>query len=160
MHPKYFDLTSYFEKEAARLQQQNFYLTKTITKNNEQESKTMDTVNWMAELKPFMECDINRAAWMNSYSIDSTFSEKNSIVKYSAKDSSLNVSLIQIVFSENIPESIKITRKNDKQFFEYITQLSFIPGKYYSIDNLQRITFTESIRIKIEAEFIKKTFLK
>lgn len=152
---KYFDIKSYFEKEAARMQHQNLSITKKIEKNNITENNVFYSVDWKNELKSFTECDINRPAWLQSYRIDSAISNEKAIIKYSAKDSSLNISLIQIIFSEITPVSIHIIRKNNNRFFTNESYLSFIAGKGYSIDIHQKISFTKSMLIKIEATFIK-----
>lgn len=155
-NPKYFDLKNYFENEAAEMQQQKFLLKKSITKGNETESKIFNAVDWKSEFAPFMECDINRLPWLNSYRTDSSAVGENIFLKYTAIDSALSVKTIHILFKNNKPLSVQIIRKTDKQFFDHTTYLNFVAGKSYSIDDWQKINFAKSIRIRIEGFFIKK----
>lgn len=154
--PVYFDMKSFFENEADRMQNHNFSLRKTILTSDNTESHFFDSANWVNEFKSFIECDINRKAWINSYRVDSIIIGKSTLVKYVAKDPTLLISTIQIIFKANIPHSIQVVKKNDKQFYAHFNYLRYVPEKYFIIDNWQKINFTENIHIKIEGEIIKK----
>ncbi|MFI5219889.1 MAG: hypothetical protein ACHQNT_10410 [Bacteroidia bacterium] len=154
--PVYFDLKSFFENEADKMQHQNFSLRKTILSGDTTESHLIDSVSWINEFKSFIECDINRKAWINSYRVDSVIKSSRTLVKYSAKDSTLDISTVQIIFQANVPVSIQVVKKNDKQFYAHFNYLHYVPEKYFIIDNWQKINFASTIHIKIEGEIIKK----
>src|SRR5690606_26029799 len=63
----YFDLEGYFNSEAARLQNQNPEVEKTVAKNQSEEQKQLKIKNWDTELELFKASDINKPAWKDSY---------------------------------------------------------------------------------------------
>ena len=63
----YFDLKEFFRADSARLTRLNPAVNKTVTHNGVTETKVVHIGNWNQELNLFIQSDINRPAWKNSY---------------------------------------------------------------------------------------------
>lgn len=132
----YFSLNGYFKDEIERLQSDSAEVFKTVEINGSVESKTILIRNWQDELAPFSEADINKSAWVNSYTVDST----STFLQYTAKESGLKTRQIRIEFAEN--RSVKaITVDNQVSNWIYTAKekLSYYPDSCYEIIKEQDI---------------------
>src|SRR5690606_5344233 len=68
----YFSLAGYFGGEATRLQHRNPEIVKTVSKNGDEEQRRIRVADWKDEFGLFIDADINKPAWQNSYRVDST----------------------------------------------------------------------------------------
>src|SRR5437868_4105224 len=66
---KFFDLKAYFTSEVARLTKSDPLVAKTAVQNKESETLRQHIKNWDSELSLFVDADINKPAWANSYSV-------------------------------------------------------------------------------------------
>jgi hypothetical protein len=151
----YFDLKSYFEKQAAELNANNFKLKKIVLKDEATEEKVFEHPDWNLELKSFSESDINKPSWKNSYVIDSTGDPSAFCVKYMAKDSALKIKSINFCFEYDSLTFIRIEKRTDDIYYDNITTLNYFPMKAYSIQNSQKISFTKKIVVEVKALFLK-----
>lgn len=134
----YFSLADYFANEANRLQQRNTHIVKTVTKNGEDERKKIKISDWKKELALFIDADINKPAWRNSYRVDST----ESSVTYTSTDSTLRTKEIHISKSGSDAIShIRIINQVSNALYETDEQLD------YYVDSLYRITKTQHVQI-------------
>jgi hypothetical protein len=150
----YFDLKSYFEKQASELNASNIKLKKFVLKEELSEEKIFDHPDWKEELKPFSECDINKPSWKNSYRVDSTADLSTLCISYYAKDSTLKIKSMNVCFEHDSLTVIQIEKRADNLYYNYDTKLSYFPMKAYSIKSSQKITFTQGTAIEIKALFI------
>ena len=151
----YFDLKSYFEKQAKELSRNNLKLKKSVSKDNETEEKLFDKPDWKEELKPFSECDINKPSWKNSFRIDSTEDLGIQCISYSAKDSSLKIKSINFCFEHDSLTFIRIEKHTDNMYYDNYTVLNYFPQKAYSIKSSQKINFTKETSITINGIFLR-----
>jgi hypothetical protein len=146
----YFDLKSYFEKQAEELSRNNFKLKKSVSKDNETEEKLFEHPDWKEELKPFLECDINKPSWKNSFNIDSTEDSGTLCISYQAKDSSLKIKNINFCFERDSLTFIRIEKHTDNMYYDNYIVMNYFPLKAYSIKSKQKINFTKETSINID----------
>ncbi|WP_449047388.1 hypothetical protein [Parapedobacter sp.] len=134
----YFSLAEYFEKEAARLQQHNPEIIKTVAKDGAEERKTIHVVDWKKELALFMDADINKPAWRNSYRVN----RDGLSVTYTSTDSALRTRKIRVERSdEGTVTHIHVTNQVSNMLYKTSEQLD------YYVDSLYRITKQQHVRI-------------
>lgn len=132
----YFSLAGYFEKEAVRLQQQNPEISKTVAKDGEEEQKNIHVADWEKEFALFIDADINKPAWQNSYRVDSIgFS-----ITYTSTDSTLRTKEIYVEksASDNV-KHIRITNRVDNMLYQTNEQLDYYVDSLYQISKQQQV---------------------
>ena len=140
----YFSLVDYFGKEATRLQQRNPEIIKTVAKNGEEERKKIKIADWEKEFALFIDADINKPAWRNSYRVDST----GSSVTYTSTDSTLRTKEIQITKSDaGAISHIRITNRVSNALYQTDEQLD------YYVDSLYRIAKQQHVQIIGESHY-------
>lgn len=146
IHPfeKYFD----FSEEILRLEKENPLIKKNLTKGEKTESIT-DTVNWKNELAPFLEADINKPQFKDSYEI---ISKENS-VKYVSKEKNLPVKIMEILYSEDEISEVFIKREVDNFITKSHYELRYFPKNGYSISAKQSVLFLYNEEFFLEGKF-------
>lgn len=140
----YFSLADYFGKEAVRLQQLNPEITKTVTKNGEEERKNIKVTDWEKEFALFIDADINKPAWRNSYRVDSA----GSSMTYTSTDSALRTKEIYIEKSDlGAISYIRVTNRVSNALYQTDEQLA------YYVDSLYRITKQQHVQIIGESHY-------
>lgn len=132
----YFDLKSYFTKEAQKYSEQNIIITKSIAHNQSVENKDLKISNWLEEFALFIDSDINKKAWKDSYTKDSL---TNKLI-FKAKEEELKTQLIEIEFKLNKPSKIKIINKSHNYLYKTDEVLEYIPDSLYIINKDQKVT--------------------
>jgi hypothetical protein len=151
---KYFDLEGYFKKEAVQFQEENFKLEKTLVQDDYAETVIIDSVDWNKMLSPFMSCDINKLAWINSYKVDSTLSGDSISVSYSCKEEKLPIQkIILLIVNDDVVEvGIEKERSNfyysSKEFYNY-------HHNGFVIHSQQKVTLMDEEKYKITGTFVR-----
>jgi hypothetical protein len=135
--PNHFDLAGYFNADTARLTKRNLFITKTVTHNGVTETKKVHIKNWGLELNLFIQSDINKPAWQNSYNVDSS---AVSII-YRAKDPDLKTQLIVINKSTGKIKWIMIYNRTRNHLYQSTENLSYFPDSLYIIKKYQEVRF-------------------
>ena len=148
---KFFDLVSYMESEAQRLQLDGIKVEKILSVNDQTDTIYPTAFNFQSELAIFEKANINKIAWEDQYTIDST----PDFIRYTALEPSLEVKTLQINKDENdgiisleIQKSSKSPLSTSQQFMEYS------PEKGYKISSKQKIILAEEKKIEIIVNFI------
>lgn len=133
----YFDLKSYFINQAYKLQSHNKPIEKTVSKDGLQEKKAIMVNDWNEEFSLFLNSDINKSSWRDSYKKDSS---TNKII-YQAKSNQLITKTIEIYLLNKKPCLIKIHNSDKNYLSEKDEILSFYPDSIYKIQKTQKIAF-------------------
>ena len=133
----YFSIAGYFRSEATRLQRIDPEIIKTVSKNGDEEQQRKPIADWANEFALFIDSDINKPAWQNSYRIDSTATT----LTYSSTDSTLRTETIQVEKSAEGITHIHITNRVSNMLYVTEEQLDYYP------DSLYRITKQQQVRI-------------
>jgi len=132
---KYFDLKGYFTSDTARLNKQHQLVVKTVKHNGVGETQKVKIENWGQELDMFLSADINRPAWKDSYTVQTS----DGITSYRAKEPDLKVREILI---KRDGEKIKwffIYTFTKNILYQTSEELSYYPDSMYVIKKDQRV---------------------
>lgn len=147
----YFSLENYFNGEIHRLTSLDNPVKKTVSINGETESQTLRISNWRHELAPFLEADINKAAWKTSYSIDSI----ENVLVYRALEPDLKTRKITIE-KDSGGQVRRIEMENElvNWIYQSKERLKYVPDSLYEIKKQQtiRIVGTNEYHIIVRKE--------
>ena len=148
---KFFDLAGYIQTEAQRLGLNGIKVEKILSVNNQTDKIYPTEFNFSSELAIFEKANINKIAWEDQYTIDST----PDFIRYTALEPSLEVKTLQINKDENgeiisleIQKSSKSPLSTNQQIMVYS------PEKGYKISSKQKIILAEEKKIEIIVNFI------
>jgi hypothetical protein len=130
---KYFDIKGYFDSEAVRLTKQNKPVLKTVTKDKSTETKNIIIKDWADELDLFRSADINKPAWKDSYSADTS----GGLMVYKAKDPNLKVWEIIVNKQGAKVKWILIFNRTINKLYRTREKLSYFPDSLYLIQKTQ-----------------------
>ena len=131
----FFDIKGYFEADSARLTKENPWVTKTVTHNKVPETQKVRIANWGTELSLFIQSDINKPAWKNSYSVSTT----DNITIYTAKDPALKTQKVVIKKENDRLKWIMIINHTKNILYENTEKLSYFPDSLYLIEKKQSV---------------------
>ena len=151
---KYFDLENYFKQEAQRLQRGGFKLEKKLVEGPYSETVLIDSADWKKMLSPFMSCDINKPAWINSYASDSIVSGDSSRVIYTAKEKGLQIRRVEIFFIDKTPFEIKIERTRENFYYTSKEIYNYHPDAFV-INSKQKVRLMSEERYQITGRFVR-----
>jgi hypothetical protein len=143
---KYFDISGYFKADTARLRKLDPTVNKTVTHNGVTENKTVHITNWGQELNLFIQSDINRPAWKNSYTVMAT----DSLLIYKAKYPDLRTSKIVIRKDKDKVKWILIFNHTKNLLYETTEKLSYFPDSVYLIQKSQQVKLMGRNTYRIE----------
>jgi hypothetical protein len=143
---KYFDISGFFKADTAKLSKLNSPVNKTVTHNGVTENKTVHITNWGQELNLFIQSDINRPAWKNSYKIQIT----DSLIVYQAKDPDLRTTRIAIKKEGDKVKWILIFNHTKNLLYETREKLSYFPDSAYLIEKWQKVRLMGRNNYRIE----------
>lgn len=148
----YFDLNGYFEKEKARLVNQNPLVDKTVSKGPTSERKKLKIKSWDSEFAPFITSDINKPSWKDSYQETSQAGK----IKYTAREPKLRTRLVEInKDSRNQVQSILITNQTENTLYSSSERLEYYPDSLYRIRKKQTVVFIGTNDYTITGRIIK-----
>jgi hypothetical protein len=141
----FFDIKGYFQADSARLTKENPLVTKTVTHNQIPETQKIHISDWGTELSLFIQSDINRPAWRNSYNVSNT----ENITVYTAKDPGLKTQRVVVKTENGKLKYIMIFNHTKNILYENTEKLSYIPDSLYLIQKRQsvRVLGTDTYRI-------------
>ena len=129
------DLSQYFKIEIERLKRLNPEITKTVLKDNEEETKDILIKDWETELSSFASIDLNKPAYKGLFKKDSS----QNIVTYSFTDEKLDLSKVILQYKSNSIEKIEVFRKSDNLLYTTKEILTYEPNKQYIVDKKQHV---------------------
>lgn len=151
----FFDMRGYFSRQIERLQREQPPARKTVTFNNETDTKMLDSLNYERELEVFLNADINRAAWWDRYRIDSSFTNQNQLqtVTYTAADKDLRIRSLKVEYENGEVDQIEALSETTGPAADRRQHLFFDPQWGYRIESRQDVAFSKPREMKIEVQF-------
>ncbi len=131
---KYFDLQGYFKTDAARLGKLPAIL-KTVGHNGTSETRRVKIDNWTKEFNAFIESDINKPTWRDSYQIQQT----DHTTIYRAIDPDLKTREIIINKKDGKVQWITIYNFTKNILYTTREKLSYVPDSMYKIEKTQHV---------------------
>ena len=141
----FFDIKGYFAADSARLSKKNPLVTKTVVHNQTSETQKVHIPDWGTELSLFIQSDINRPGWRDSYNASTT----DNITRYTAKDPSLKTQKVVLKTENGRLKWIMIINHTKNILYENTEKLSYFPDSLYVIAKRQRVRVlgTDTYRI-------------
>jgi hypothetical protein len=141
----FFDIKGYFEADSAKLTRANPLVTKTVVHNKVSETQKVHVSDWGTELSLFIQSDINRPAWKDSYDMSTT----DNITRYTAKDPSLKTQKVLLKTVNGKLKWIVIFNHTKNMLYENKEKLSYFPDSLYTIAKKQsvRVLGTDTYQI-------------
>lgn len=133
----YFDIKGFFTANALRLNQKHITVTKTVIHNGDTQTKKIAITNWVNEFGLFINSDINKPAWSDSYSIQNA----NGLVVYKAKTPDLKTRSVVIKKDGNTVKWIIIYNHSTNMLYENVEKLTYFPDSVYQISKSQQVRF-------------------
>lgn len=153
---QYYDLRGFIENQIVYLTEKRPQITKSAVLNNKQEVVKTQDIDWKKELELFMQADINKPSFRNSYQITA---KTAGIYEYKLKaDNDLPVRYLKILTdtSRNQPVFVKAIIRSKNRIYESEREIELTCSIK---DNLTHLT---GYRIKGYQQLIltdPKTFL-
>jgi hypothetical protein len=122
-----------------------------VAKNGVKEERNIKVTDWKNEFDLFIDADINKSAWRDSYTKDST---ANKIV-YRAKDEDLKTRSISIILDNAKLKQIVIKTKVDNLLYHSEETLTYREGLSYQIKKHQKVILLGLNDYLIEGKFKK-----
>ena len=147
---RYFDLKGLIESQIKTLNTQKPFVQKTIVMSDKSESQLVKTVDWAKELELFIQTDLNKPAFIQSYQVDSS----SVSVKYTLKDTE-KLPVKYLVISRVGENGILIEALVGNENYLYQTErhltLSLKNNKVsdYQVEGFQKIVFGDKKTFKI-----------
>jgi len=145
---KYFSTEKYFSEEAASLNNRETGIVKTIYKNNSSETIASELVEWRTELQPFLQIDLNKPAYINSYFTDTILNGENLLINFRAKEESMSLQNLSVYLTGTRVDSIYAVLKSENLYYRSVDTLS------YSGNGNYRISAWNKPRIGKEVSFV------
>ena len=141
----YFDLETYFKKEAKHLAEKKGPIDKTVIINGKAEQKIISINNWEKELGSFIDADINKASWRGSFQFLTIGDAKI----YTSQSEKIPVKKVEVREKDGKVISIKIFVHNINDLYISQDSLSYFPDSLYRIKKSQKIKLMEEKRYEI-----------
>lgn len=147
---KYFDLKGLIEKQIKTLNTQKPLVQKSIIVADSSENQLVKTIDWAKEMELFIQADLNKPAFIQSYQVDSSSMGVKYILKETEK---LPVKYLSIsrVGEDGISVEALVNTDNYLYETERHLKLSIKNSELtdYQIDGFQKIVFGDKKIFKI-----------
>jgi hypothetical protein len=131
----FFSLKNYFEEEAQRLNSKQGFVLKEVRRNSSTETKEIKIQDWKKEFGLFIESDINKLSWKDSYQ-ETTHQDT---LFYKSKDPQLRTQEIFIVKDNGRIKEISINNLVNNYLYKSNEHLVYYPDSLYQINKLQKV---------------------
>lgn len=150
---EFFSLRSALEEEKKRLKPDVSVITKYIQFGEANEKKDFNKPDWDSEFEPFLEYDINRPSWKNSYKADSSFSGDSTLIRYIAIDSSMKVKWMEIVLVNDRFKSMQGRTHSRSAWYALSQQVYYQADSGFSIRGARKAVLSDSVTYSIRVNF-------
>ncbi|MBB6001507.1 hypothetical protein [Arcicella rosea] len=153
---KYFDLKTAITHQISVLDKTKPTFSKTVWSENVPETKEVKIEDWSKEFELFLQTDLNKPAYLNSYEVSKSDS---SIVYQLKKSENLPVKNIKILLKNNRLTALDATIANQNYLYETDkhVKMTLVDNvvNYYLIEGTQKLVFGDKKAFKVEAK-VKK----
>ena len=156
---KYFDLKGFMERQIAELDQKKPVVDKTMKMGEEQNSRSSNEINWKKELELFLQADINKPAYIQSYIVSRPDSSTYEYGLKQGQDLPVRYLKIKLDKANGMPVRIEAQLKSQNKLYESEKNINLscqIKGESckiltYHISGFQKLATMEKKPFVIEA---------
>jgi hypothetical protein len=142
----YFDLKGFFTKDTLYLNHLNKPVVKTVSHNGATESKKVKVTDWGRELGLFIDADINKPAWKNSYNVTAN----DTFLIYRAKYPELKMREMLIKKDKDKVKWILIFNLTKNILYTSSEKLTYYPDSLYLIEKSQHVKLMGNNNYRIQ----------
>lgn len=150
----FFDLKGFFEGEQARLKTKKEFI-KSVKIDGQEEEEIFNQLDLEKELAIFKNSDINKVAWLDKYSVDTTFSTARQVssILYTANDKDLRTQSLKIDFNKEKVSQIVIKNKSKSMIASTDQVLTYTPNKGYTVRSGQDMALLDGFDLDVQVRF-------
>ncbi len=149
----YFSLQAFFQNEFTRLARDSIALEKEAWLNDHFDHSFNPSPDWPKELNLFIESDINKPAYLGSYTCDTIDWGDSLAIQYRALEKSLRTRELEIRLRGDSLTGIFIAYEDNNPVFTASRTMRYRPGKGYSISGMQGTAAGGHTRLEIKGQF-------
>jgi hypothetical protein len=142
------------DEEITGLEVSERCLKKHIYYSGNKESKTDSTPDWRRELRPFMDCDVQKPSFDKLYTASTSYSGDSTLISYTARGESSQVRQVDILLLQKKLNKINARIRKKNSYFELAETLEFRSMDGYTIKGSQKMLFASETVYQIEAQFM------
>lgn len=131
----FFNLKNYFEREAQRLTKKQTIVLKEVRRNSSFEIKEVKIQDWEKEFGLFIESDINKLSWKDSYQ---EIAHQDTLI-FKSKDPKLRTQEITIIKENERIKEIFIKNIVKNYLYKSNEELVYYPDSLYQINKQQDV---------------------
>lgn len=154
-HTPNFSISAFLKKEIEQHQQEKIRLDKSVFRDEMEESKVIEFPNWEHEMKPFLECDLEKPAYKNLYDADTIQSDSTMQIVYTTADKKAPVRRMQLDYQNQKLQKIEVSFEKTNTWFSLKRHLIYRPHIGYQIKGEQKMTLSEPSLFDIKVKFIQ-----
>ena len=148
----FFDIETFTQNQIKSLNALNPKVMKTVTVNQKTENHTIEDINWSKELALFTQANLNKSAFQQSYSRDTSYAQTLIYVLHT--DEHLPIKTLRVAFDKNQkPNKIEATIGSKNYLYESEKHLTMVltNGKLqaYEIEGFQQLAFSKREEFRI-----------
>lgn len=160
--PAYFDVAGYVKSQIKTLSSNKPTVAKSAFINKQTNNQITRTIDWEKELESFMQADINKPAFRNSYIV---FQPDSLTYQYSLKptEEKLTVRALTVKLDPKTRQPIKITAllKSENPLFQSERRLLLESGaigaqgwgiRRYQVEGFQQLTYFNRNEFRVEGK--------
>ncbi len=152
----YFDVKGFIEGEIERLQKEQPTIEKVITTDGVTEKQVITDIDWEDELSSFLELDINKPSWRNSYTADTSKTDNTFKITYTTELEDHPVYMLEVTLDRKTGECIGIWGGHSAENFVYEStqSLNYTKGEEYSITGMLSFEFIFNTSYQVYVGFL------
>lgn len=158
LEKKYFDLSKVIQKDIDYNTKNNCSEEKTVYIEYHKETKKIDTANWQEELKPLLECDINKPAWKGQFFVDTIPNDvmKDTTLQFRALDDKVSIRLMSVIYDKDKIKKIIIIKKISSFLFSTIQSIDYYPTLGFAIRGEQKALMMKAFDLNVDVKYVCK----
>lgn len=147
------DLITFFKGEMSRLNAVAPTLKKSVYKNGVLEKKILDSVNFEKELEMFLEVDLNKSAWKNSFELKEGVLSDTTLKTYTCKDKKVRIRKVKVYYSKGkiVMVTAFLTSKNN--IYNSFVKLKYELNKGYEVVSGQKVRWMDGNYFVVNGNF-------
>lgn len=154
----YFDLTKVIQQDINRNSTNKCIEEKTVYIQNQKETKRLDTIDWKEELKPLLECDINKPAWKGQFYVDTIPNDvmKDTTLQYRALNDKVSIRLMSVIYDSTQIKKIIIVKKISSFLFSTNQTIDYYPTLGFAIRGEQKALMMKAFDLNVDVKYVCK----
>lgn len=151
----YFDLTGLVQKDIDSNTIKNCGENKFALIDGIKEDRKIDTVDWSKELKPVLDCDINKSSWKDNFLVDTFKNEITDLttISYRSLSDRINVKSFIVDYDSTKIHKIRIVKKINSLIFSSVQIIDYVPGEGFNIREEQKAIMMKSFEILVNVKY-------